>query len=214
MMTLLPTILTALSFAFAISIAPGAAFFGIIQTSISKGFKAALHFAMGIALSDIILISLCIWGLANVMQNETTRLLSSFIGGSILIIYGLVTFFNKKSKLQDKRNCDMLQSSGKVTTRATQFAKGFLFNFTNPFVWILWIGVTPYSGTTLTAQVLFFTSIIICVFSFDCLKSFFAWKIKNAITPNIAYLINRVVGVIFCILGCSMIIKMLISIYC
>lgn len=212
-MNLLSTILTAIPFALAISIAPGAAFFGIIQTSITKGFKSGMRFAIGISCSDLILISLCLWGLASIMQNEKARLVSSFIGGSILIIYGLSSFFNKKSKLNEKHQQEVLSRPEKSSSNFTQYAKGFIFNFTNPFVWLLWIGITPYSGTELNSQIPFFLTIVAMVFSIDCMKSFFAGKIKNAITPNIAFLINRIVGIVFCALGVYMIVKMLLILY-
>lgn len=211
-MNLLSTILTAIPFALAISIAPGAAFFGIIQTSLTKGFKSGMRFAIGISLSDLTLIALCLWGLASIMQNEKARLIASFIGGSILIIYGLSNFFNKKSKLNEKHQQEVLRSESSSSI-FTQYAKGFIFNFTNPFVWLLWIGITPYSGAEINLQMLFFLTIVATVFSIDCMKSFFAGKIKNAITPNVAHLINRIVGIVFCGLGIFMIIKMLLTIY-
>lgn len=212
-MSILSTILTALPIALAISITPGAAFFGIIQTSLEKGFKSGMQFALGIAFSDFLLISLCIWGLANVMQNEIARLVCSIIGGSILIIYGIVSFFNKKPKLGEKHQREVLEKTEKKNHFLSHFAKGFIFNFTNPFIWILWIGITPYSGSVLQYQILFFLTILGTVFSIDCLKSYFAGKIKNAITPNIAYLINRIVGLVFCGLGIFLIAKMLVTIY-
>lgn len=212
-MGIVATILQAVPIGLVISVTPGAALFGIIQTSISKGFKAGVFFALGIALSDIIVLSLCIWGLANVMEEPRTRLIMSVLGGIILISYGLFTFLNRKTKLTSKRR-EVIEKAPTLQIKPYQcIAKGFVFNFTNPFVWVLWIGILPYSGDTVRMQILFFACILLSVFIVDLLKSFFAGKIKNMITHEVGYIINRIVGLIFCLLGVIMIIRMLVELY-
>ena len=213
-MNILSTILQAIPIALAISVAPGAAFLGILQTSLNNGFKAGILFALGIAFSDMILIALCLWGTAGIMHNETAKLLFSILGGIILIGYGLVTFFNRKKPLKTRHQEEVLNDprSNKLG-RFKYPMQGFAFNITNPFVWILWLGISPYSGPNINLQILFFACILLIIFCIDMLKSFFAGKLKKAITYEVSFVVNRIVGIVFCVLGIVMIVRMLVTLY-
>ena len=213
-MNIVATILQAIPIALAISVAPGAAFLGIIQTSLNNGFKAGILFALGIACSDVILIALCLLGTAGIMHNETAKLLFSILGGIILIGYGLVTFFNRKKPIKTRHQEEVLNNPRSNKLGKFKYPmQGFAFNITNPFVWILWLGIAPYSGANINLQVLFFACILLTIFCIDMLKSFFAGKLKKVVTYEVAFVINRVVGIIFCVLGVVMIARMLVTLY-
>ncbi len=202
----------AIPFGLAIAISPGAAFFGIIQTSLSKGFKPGILFAIGIAMSDMLFIALCLWGLSGVMENEMARKIFSIVGGVVLIAYGIYTFFSKRAHVSEKQKKQVLATEKaeeglKTTSVLRTISKGFLFNFINPGAWVLWLGIMPVSGKTLKEQILFFTAILCTIFCIDLLKSFFSGKIKNAITPHIFFIINRIIGVVFCVIGIYMIVR-------
>lgn len=213
-MNILSTILQALPIALAISVAPGAAFLGIIQTSLNNGFKAGILFALGIACSDVILIALCLWGTAGIMHNETARLLFSILGGIILIGYGLLTFFNRRKPIKTRHQDEVLNDPRSNKLGKFKYPmQGFAFNITNPFVWILWLGIAPYSGSNINLQILFFACILLTIFCIDMLKSFFAGKLKKAITYEVAFIVNRIVGIVFCVLGIVMIVRMVVTLY-
>lgn len=209
------TLLRAIPFGLAISVSPGAAFFGIIQTSLSKGFKSGIFFALGIALSDMLFIALCLWGLSGIMENPQTKVVTSFIGGAVLILYGIYTFFSKK-KIVSKRQQEQvlaeaqLPATGRFHILRT-ISKGFFFNFINPGAWILWLSIMPLSGDNLHQRVFFFLCILCTIFAIDILKSFFSGKIKNNITPNVFFIVNRVIGVIFCALGVFMMVRNMVA---
>lgn len=213
---MLYTIITAFSIAVLIVITPGAALFSLLKTSIARGFRAGFWQAVGISLSDCLIVIFCLCGLAHIMENDTVRLITSIIGGIILIIYGGHTFFNKNTDLNPARK-------GKIAARFQNkefelkpyefIAIGFTFNFTNPFVWILWLGILPYSGITLNQQILFFLITLGIIFSFDLCKSFFAHKIKDFLTPEKIFLISRISGLLIGILGIALIIRTLFEIF-
>lgn len=206
-------VLKALSIGLLLICMPGAALFSILQTSISRGFKAGLFLAIGISISDILLVALCFVGIANLMtDNGTATFIMGLIGGVILIGYGIYTFFNKKTDLNPyrRRNPELEQRVEEKTSkfRMLQYTfKGFIFNFTNPFVWLLWIGVVPMSGDTVREQIAFLLLILICTFAGDVTKSFFANKIKQILTPKVIYWVNRIVGLVFLFLGVILIIR-------
>jgi threonine/homoserine/homoserine lactone efflux protein len=241
-------LLTAIPTGLAISLSPGAALFGIIQTSLSKGFKSGISFAIGISISDMLFIALCLWGLSGLMDNPVAMKVFGWVSGIVLIVYGLVTFFNKKSTVSEKQRRQVAekrmqaieermqaieehqQQVGEYLHGATEntderieeaqprptlvvsvlrpMSKGFLFNLINPCAWVLWLGILPITaGLTLGRQILFFGSILVSIFCIDLIKSYFAGRIKNLIKPNMMFIINRVIGIIFCVLGIYMIVK-------
>lgn len=209
----LAVILKAFSIGLLLICMPGAALFSILQTSISRGFKAGLFLAIGISISDILLVALCFVGIANLMiDNETATFVMGLIGGVILIGYGIYTFLNKKTDLNPyrRKNTDLEQRVEAKTSKYKMLQytfKGFIFNFTNPFVWLLWIGVVPMSGNSVKEQSIFLLLILLCTFSGDALKSFFANKIKQILTPKVIYWVNRIVGLVFLALGLVLIIR-------
>lgn len=213
---MLYTIITAFSIAILIVITPGAALFSLLKTSIARGFKAGFWQAVGISLSDILIVVFCLCGLGQIMENDTVRLITSIIGGIILIIYGGHTFFNKNTDLNPARK-DKIEArfqNKQFKLKAYEFiAIGFTFNFTNPFVWILWLGIVPYSGITLQQQIIFFLITLGIIFCFDLCKSFFAHKIKDFLTPEKIFLISRISGLLIGILGIVLIVRTVVNIF-
>lgn len=218
-------ILGAIPIGLAISVSPGAALFGIIQTSLSKGFKSGIFFALGISISDMLFIAFCLWGFSGLMDNPTATSIFGFICGAVLIAYGVITFLNRHEKVSDRQQQQLTDRMQRMDDKLDGVAlpshhrenisiirplsKGFLFNFINPCAWVLWLGIIPItSGYTVREQIIFFAAILASIFSVDLLKSYFAGRIKKIITPKVFLHINRVIGIIFCILGVFMIVKM------
>ena len=220
-------LLSAIPIGLAISVSPGAALFGIIQTSLSKGFKSGIFFALGIALSDMIFIGLCLWGFAALLDNPIAKMVFGIVCGCVLVGYGLLTFFSKRDTVSDKQReqvenrfhemdkLDNLDNLPPVLPRHTvlnvlkPMSKGFLFNFINPGAWVLWMGIMPLTANyDLREQIFFFGCILGTIFCVDMLKSYFAGKIKTMVTPKVFYYVNRIIGVIFCVLGVVMIVQM------
>ena len=208
-------LIKAVSIGLLLAVAPGAALFSILQTSISRGFRAGFALAAGISFSDILLVSFCLWGFAGIIQEHPwASFAMGLIGGVILIGYGVYTFFNKKTDLNPRHRPTMATAAVQaIEARPTKYQmfqyafKGFIFNITNPFVWILWIGVIPISGETLHEQMFFLLCILATTFGTDTLKSYFANKIKKLLTPERIFLISRFVGLILAILGVILIIR-------
>ena len=140
-------ILGAIPIGLAISVSPGAALFGIIQTSLSKGFKSGIFFALGISISDMLFIAFCLWGFSGLMDNPTATSIFGFICGAVLIVYGVITFLNRHEKVSDRQQQQLsdrmqrmddkldgvaLPSHHENISIIRPLSKGFLFNFINP----------------------------------------------------------------------------------
>jgi len=172
----------------------GPALVAEIQTSILRGFRAAVLLAFGVFLSDAAIVAMGFIGAVQIFENNKTIL--GLIGGVILIIFGIVTYRRKATIDVDSHNPELKQKNPNFLT---YIFKGFFINFTNPFIWIFWMGVVVgftahYMGDILSL-VVFFTTTLGIVFLMDMLKIFSAYKVKKYIqTHNIVW-INRIAGV-------------------
>jgi len=184
----------------------GPALVAEIQTSIHRGFWAAVLLAFGVFLSDASIVFLGFIGAVQIFENNKTIL--GFIGGIILIIFGIVTYRRKAVIDVESNNSELKQ---KNPIFLTYILKGFFINFTNPFIWIFWMGVVvgytgSYGGVILTG-VVFFTTTLGMVFMIDMLKIFSAYKVKKYIqTHNIVW-INRFAGVGLVLFGIYLVIR-------
>jgi len=184
----------------------GPALVAEIQTSILRGFWAAVLLAFGVFLSDAVLVTLGFVGAVQIFENNKTLL--GLIGGVLLIIFGIVTYRRKVEVDVDSQNPALKQNNPGFLT---YILKGFIINFTNPFVWIFWMGVVVGFTANYQADILllvvFFTAALGTVFLFDMLKIFSAYKVKKYIqTHNIVW-INRFAGVGLVLFGIYLFIR-------
>jgi len=195
-----------------LAITLGPAFFTIIQTSIDRGFKSAFQVAIGVSLSDITVIVITYFGLSRVVENEMVKIYSGIVGGIVLILFGIYTFYKKPDIL--KRHSAKKKPTVRKSNAFTYLAKGFFLNIANPFVYIFWIAVMTYISQSadygeMDKYALYFFSGVICtVFATDLLKSFVGYKIKKYLKPRIQLTINRIVGIVLVIFGIILILKL------
>jgi threonine/homoserine/homoserine lactone efflux protein len=194
-----------------ISITIGPAFFTIIQTAIYRGFSAGFIMAIGIALSDISLIAISYLG-ASIIYPQN-KLFIGLIGGTVLIIFGIVTLRRKPEILL--RRSSKYKTPIKKPGPLTYFFKGFVLNLLNPFLLIFWLTVMSWitaraeNGKLLNYAIPFFSGTVGTVFLGDLLKTFIANKIKNRLTPRILLWINRIVGIALVIFGIILMVKVI-----
>lgn len=191
----------------------GPALFALIQTSIHRGLWAGFQLAFGIFLSDVTLVTLCLLGALQII-NETpnNQLAFGIITGVILIIFGVVTFRRKVLITEDEEG-----ESEKSPGAVTYVLKGFFLNFTNPFVWLFWILwvttiTTNYEGERRSVVVLFATTLLV-ILATDMLKCFGAYKIKRYVTPRFIQWINWVAGVGLLVFGVFLLIRAFVVFY-
>ena len=191
----------------------GPALFALIQTSIHRGLWAGFQLAFGIFLSDVTLVTLCLLGALQII-NETpdNQLAFGIITGVILIIFGIVTF-RRKAEIAEDEEGDEVKKPGAIT----YLLKGFSLNITNPFVWLFWIlwvttFTTNYEGETYSVVVLFGTTLLV-ILATDMLKCFGAYKIKRYVTPKFLQWINYVAGVGLFVFGIFLLVRAFVEFY-
>lgn len=189
----------------------GPALVAEIQTSILRGFWAAVLLAFGVFLSDALMVALGFLGAVQIYESYKSIL--GILGGIILIIFGIVTYRRKVMINVDNDSPAIKKDKPYFTT---YILKGFFINITNPFIWIFWMGIvvgftSSYEGDILML-ISFFVSTLGTVFFVDILKIFSAFKIKKYLqTHNIVW-INRIAGVGLVIFGIYLVIRTYIEI--
>ncbi|MDP4291682.1 MAG: LysE family transporter [Bacteroidota bacterium] len=189
----------------------GPALFALLQTSLHRGTRAGVILAFGIFLSDFLIVVLSYLGAAQLLNQGKKSLVVGLIGGTILIIYGIVTL-TRKVQINDSNN---LIEARHVPGPLTFLFKGFFLNFANPFVWFFWftimMGISGTYGSEFGAVSSLFGGVLITIFSTDVLKVFIASSIKKYMTPQLMNLVNYVVGILLAIFGVILIIRSTIT---
>ncbi len=215
----------AIGIGFLLSIMIGPVFFVLLETSITKGFKAAMIFDAGVLLSDLFYIVISLFfayqlkGLGDVKNN----LILSVLGGTLFIAYGVYNLFFKQVKMgAEALDQDLLDSeykaikSTKNKDNSMLVLKGFMLNLLNPGVVIYWLAIIA-KGFDLVAPydsdahiVIFIAIILITFFGIDCLKAYVANKIKPLVTVKLLRGLNILIGIIFLGTGIFLILRQLL----
>ena len=191
----------------------GPAFFALINAGIKEGYRHGAMLALGIVLSDLFLcIGVCIlifFGAGNVLNSEKAQVISSIIGGGVLIVFG-ITYFIKKTAKPDQA----LEKMDVIAAEPNTFmliVKGFLLNLFNPSVWLLWLANATAIGHTMNyslfKMISFFVVVLALVFGIELGKVFLAGKIKRFLTDKTMHIVNYITGAALIVFGIILICK-------
>jgi len=200
------SIVTPISIGFFTAFIMGPVFWVLFETSITKGFKAAVAFDLGVMFADICFLAVCYLGSFQLLEDEENKQGLFVLGGTILLIYGIFSWINrnKKNKKQPKIKNFKENYLGLAV-------KGFAINILNVGVFIFWGGVTivssPASGKSFTTFVIFFSIVLLSYFITDLLKISVANKFKNLLTGKGILIVNSIISIILIVSGVVLIIK-------
>jgi len=192
---------------FFLSFMIGPVFFTLIQTSILKGARAAIAFDLGVVFGDIAFILIAYYGSRSLLEQIKDDPRLFFIGGSILVVYGLITYLSKKDKNTKEKAIDVPEKSNYFGL----ILKGFLLNFINIGVLAFWLGMILVIGPELdmnSGRIFnYFAVILFSYFLTDLGKILLAKQLKKRLTPKVISKIQRTMGIILVIFGVVLILK-------
>jgi len=184
----------------------GPVFWVLLETSITKGFKAAVAFDLGVMFADVCFIGVCYLGSFQLLEDDQNKQGLFVLGGTILLLYGLFSWANRNKK--SKEELEIQESKENYFGLA---AKGFAINILNVGVFIFWGGVTivssPASGKSFTSFVLFFSIVLLSYFITDLLKISVANRFKSLLTGKGIVIVNSIVSLILIVSGVVLILK-------
>lgn len=192
---------------FFLSFMIGPVFFMLIQTSIVKGVKAAITFNLGVILGDITFIFIAYFGSRHLLEKIKDDPRLFFIGGFILVVYGIITYLDKPNKKEIEKSINFQANINYFKL----ILKGFFLNFINIGVLAFWLGLIVVIGPTLdmnpVAISYYFTIIIASYFITDIGKIILAKQLKSKMTPLVVYRIKRMMGVLLIVFGMGLMLK-------
>ncbi|MBN4082866.1 MAG: lysine transporter LysE [Lutibacter sp.] len=193
---------------FFLSFMIGPVFFMLIQTSVLKGARAAIAFDLGVVLGDIVFILIAYYGSKSLLEQIKDDPRLFYIGGLILLVYGIIMYLDKNQK-------NGLQSEPLILPEKTNytklFIKGFLLNFINVGVLAFWLGMIVVVGSNfhMNPSKIFnyFTVILVGYLITDIGKILLAKQLKKKLTPKIIYKVKRIMGIILMVFGIVLMLK-------
>jgi threonine/homoserine/homoserine lactone efflux protein len=204
---MLQDILSAIPLGFFLSIMPGAVFFVLLETSVIKGFRAAVAFDAGAITSDIIFILIAYFSSYKLLENIKDDPSLFIFGGLIMVTYGIISFLkiNKsvKNELLDDEAKDIIKKN-----YISLFIKGFLLNFINIGVLGFWLAIIITWGPRLDMQpqriTIFFISVIASYFALDVCKILLAKQLRSKLTISNIMKIKKAISVILVVFGVAL----------
>jgi threonine/homoserine/homoserine lactone efflux protein len=197
-------------FGIALAFSLGPSFFGLIQTSLKRGYKSGIAMALGIFMSDFIYLLLAWFGLSAWLMDDKYAIPVGITGGVLLIAYGIYQFV-KKATVQ---NVDGEMPEHKNSYGAMAL-KGFLMNLFNPFVIFLWIGAISLATTKFNNDfpviLTFFVTTLATILVTDIGKSLAAGKIKGYLNAMWIQRVNQIAGIIMMISGLVLIVRVFVE---
>jgi threonine/homoserine/homoserine lactone efflux protein len=204
-MILLKDILSAIPLGFLLSFMIGPVFFVLLETSVVKGFRAAVMFDLGVVLADIVFITIAFFSSYRLIQSIKDDPALFIFGGIVMLTYGIISFINNR-KAEKKINIDEIDPKELAKTNyLTLFIKGFFLNFINIGVLGFWLAILITIGPQLelkTSRMLtFFTTLIITYFVTDIFKILLAKQLRNQLNQKNILLIKKFISVVLIICG-------------
>jgi threonine/homoserine/homoserine lactone efflux protein len=194
--------INAILLGFGLAFMVGPVFFTLIETSITKGARAAIIFDLGVVLADTVFILIAYFGSVAILKEIQDDPRLFLIGGLVLIIYGLFTIFYKKSKkIVTDKELVIVDNNNYFGL----FVKGFFLNFINMGVLAFWLAIVIAAGSNFQMDgskiFRYFTLVIFSYLVIDIFKIMASKQLQKKLTPVVLRKIRQVLGVFFIIFG-------------
>lgn len=201
---MLQDIISAIPLGFFLSFMIGPVFFVLLETSVVKGFKAAIIFDLGVVLADIIFILIAYFSSYRLIQSIKDDPALFVFGGLVMLTYGIISFV--KNRKESKKELD--QEDPKELAKnnyVTLFVKGFFLNFINIGVLGFWLAILITIGPQLelkaSRMITFFSTLIITYFVTDIFKILLAKQLRNKLNPKNILIIKKFISIVLIISG-------------
>jgi len=195
--------LSALPFSVMLTFATGPLFFLILETSITKGIKAAFLIDLGAVSADAVFVLIAFLGTKSLLADINDNPNLYILGGVLLMVYAIIsaiTTIRKKEEIIEK---DSLEPKG--FHLFAYFIKGFFLNIINIGTFLFWLGLFVSIASTLELEtsriIVFFSTVMIGYLVFGLVKIVLAKQLSKKLTPPIIYKIRLFVCALLVVFG-------------
>jgi threonine/homoserine/homoserine lactone efflux protein len=196
-------IITGIPWGIFLSFMIGPVFFILLETSITKGFRAALVFDFGVVLGDVFFIAIAYLGSYRLIESLKDKPALFMFGGILMLVYGIISFV--KLKKEEKIKYEEIDQEIIKKNYISLFIKGFFLNVINIGVLGFWLAIIISVGPKLEMQtsrmMTFFTSVIVSYLIIDCIKIVLAKQLKTKLTPSNILKVKKGISIVLMIFG-------------
>jgi threonine/homoserine/homoserine lactone efflux protein len=181
----------------------GPVFFILLETSIVKGFRAALTFDLGVVLADIIFITIAYIGSYRLITSIKDNSALFMFGGIVMLAYGVISYIG----LHKEKKVDTHKIDNEIIRKdyLGLFIKGFFLNIINIGVLGFWLAIIISVGPKLEMQmsrmITFFVTVIITYLLVDSIKIVLAKQLKSKMTPTNILKIKKGISIVLMVFG-------------
>ncbi|HEY4628451.1 MAG TPA: LysE family transporter [Flavobacterium sp.] len=181
----------------------GPVFFILLETSIIKGFRAAIVFDLGVILGDIVFIAIAYLGSYRLIQSLKDKPALFIFGGILMLVYGIISFIS----LRKEKGINTKEIDNEIIRKNyfSLFIKGFFLNIINIGVLGFWlaiiISIGPKMNMESSRMFTFFSTVILTYLLVDCIKILLAKQLKSKMTPTNILKIKKGISVVLMIFG-------------
>ena len=181
----------------------GPVFFVLLEISITKGFRAALMFDLGVILADVFFIGVAYLGSYRLIQSLKDDPALFIFGGIIMVTYGLISYF----KLRKAHKAEVEDEAVELIKKdyLNLFIKGFLLNFINIGVLGFWLLIiitfVPKMHMELSNVIWFFTTVIITYIITDICKILLSKQLRSKLTTTNIIKIKKISSILLIVFG-------------
>lgn len=204
-MILIQDIISAIPLGFFLSFMIGPVFFVLLETSVVKGFRAAVMFDLGVVLADVVFITIAFFSSYRLIQSIKDDPALFIFGGLVMLTYGIISFVNNRKEGKKIKLDEIDPKELAKTNYLSLFIKGFFLNFINIGVLGFWLAILITIGPQLelkTSRMLtFFTTLIITYFVTDVFKILLAKQLRKQLNQKNILLIKKFISIVLIICG-------------
>ena len=189
----------------------GPVFFIVLETAVTKGFRAAFVFDLGVVTADLFFILIAITTSYRLLQSLKDQPAIFIFGGLIMISYGIISFIKlKKVSKSIEDNQDIEEVLLKKNYREL-YLKGFVLNCINVGVLGFWLLIfltfAPVLELKPSRLFVFFSTIILTYLFVDILKMLLAKRLKKHMTPVNILKIKKFTSLLLIIFGITIMLQ-------
>jgi threonine/homoserine/homoserine lactone efflux protein len=198
-------ILLAIPWGILLAFTIGPVFFVLLETAITKGFRAAMVLDIGVVTADLIFILIAYFSTNQILEKLKNDPGMFVFGGAVMLSFGLISYIKEKNEFKKKQEEEIEEDNLQKNNYLGLFFKGFFLNFINIGVLGFWLGIIIVFGPKLDMQsnriMVFIFTVLIVYLLVDLLKINVAKQLKSRLTPYNIYKIKRIISVVLMIFG-------------
>lgn len=202
---MLNAILTGISIGLGLAVSVGPYFLFLVNTSLVEGKSSASYLATGVALNDLVFLTVAFLSVNFLIQNVTFIESAKGYAGFFILAYGIYTILKKPAEKSEKRV--KLNPKEKLKN----ILMGFAFNGVNPSVFVFWFATVGIliSKTNFTRNqtLAVFLSIVCTTYTSDLIKVRLAEFFSHYFTESVIKNVNRIVGSLLIVGACYLLVK-------